>query len=258
MASTSALPVMGRDGLLGYVDPEVLRRADVQGMTSIQLLNGSRMSVPREALQLRDGGVYLPVGSRDIAAADAARDQEIQHEQESTAARSEPSGANDASRGRDAATTESERRPIAESINTGAPAGSIEELSVVIPVVEERLDVGRKQIETGGVRVVKDVHEKTETVDEPVIREVVNVERVAVNRVVDSPPDVREEGATVIIPVVEELLVVEKRLVLREEVRVTRTKVVTREPRTVTLRREEAEVQRWNHDGPLTDGAEAP
>ena len=50
----------------------------------------------------------------------------------------------------------------------------------------------------------------------------VEVERVAVGRTLaegETPPQTREEGDTLIIPVVEEMAVVVKRLVLREEVR---------------------------------------
>lgn len=58
--------------------------------------------------------------------------------------------------------------------------------------------------------------------EEPLFAEDVDVQRVAINQVVESVPDTRIEGDTTIIPVVEEILVVEKRLVLREEVRITK------------------------------------
>jgi len=120
----------------------------------------------------------------------------------------------------------------------------------VIPVVEERMELDKRRIDTGGVRVTKEVHSRQEVVDEPIIRDVVSVERIAVNEVVERRPEVREEDDVIVIPVVEEMRVVEKRLVVREEVRITRSKVVTREPQTVTLRREEAHVERWNEEAP--------
>lgn len=115
---------------------------------------------------------------------------------------------------------------------------------VVIPVMAERLDVGRKVTETGTVRLRKVVHEREEVVDEPVRRETVTVERVPVNRVVEGPVEARQEGDTLILPVLEEVLVVERRLVLKEEVRVVRSRVTEPASQRVTLRREEIVVER--------------
>ncbi|MDB5301088.1 MAG: hypothetical protein JWO87_2751, partial [Phycisphaerales bacterium] len=61
---------------------------------------------------------------------------------------------------------------------------------------------------------------------------------------VEVVPEVRREGDTLIVPLVEEVLVVEKRLVLREEVRVTTRRSQTHQPQRVTLRSEEAEIER--------------
>ena len=91
--------------------------------------------------------------------------------------------------------------------------------------------------------------ERTEVVDLPLTREEVSVERVAVNRVVDGPVETRREGDTWIVPVLEEVLVVEKRLMLREEVRITTRRTEVAEPQTVTLRREEAVVERARPGG---------
>jgi len=63
------------------------------------------------------------------------------------------------------------------------------------------------------------------------------------------PPPVRHEGNTMIIPLLEEVLVVEKRLMLREELRVTRTQTEFHAPQQVTLRREEITVDRAPVDG---------
>ncbi|MCA1628121.1 MAG: YsnF/AvaK domain-containing protein, partial [Acidobacteria bacterium] len=61
------------------------------------------------------------------------------------------------------------------------------------------------------------VREREEIVDELLLKEAVEVERVIINREVDAPVPVRYEGETMIVPVLEEMLVVEKRLVLKEE-----------------------------------------
>lgn len=48
-----------------------------------------------------------------------------------------------------------------------------------------------------------------------------NVRRVSVDRVIDEPAKPRQEGDTIIYPVMEEVLVVQKKLVLKEEIYVT-------------------------------------
>ena len=117
--------------------------------------------------------------------------------------------------------------------------------AVVIPVMAERIDVARRVTETGVVRVRKVVHEREEVVDRAVTRETVSVERVPIGRMVDAPMEPRQEGDTLVIPVLEELLVVERRLVLKEEVRIVRQRVTEpAAPQRVTLRREEIVVER--------------
>lgn len=116
--------------------------------------------------------------------------------------------------------------------------------AVVIPVMAERLDVSRRVTETGTVRLRKVVQEREELVEQPLTRETVSVERVPVNRVVDGPVAPRQEGDTLILPVLEEVLVVERRLVLKEEVRVVRTRVTEPTSQRVTLRTEEIVVER--------------
>ncbi len=115
---------------------------------------------------------------------------------------------------------------------------------MVIPVIAEELVVGTAARETGRVRITRTVRESEETVDEPLIRERVQVERVPVNRPVEGPMESRQEGDTLIIPVVEEELVVQKRLLLKEEIRITRQRTEEHQPRQVTLRRQEVNVER--------------
>ena len=108
--------------------------------------------------------------------------------------------------------------------------------TTVIPVVAEELRVGRRTVETGRVRVTKLVREEQEQVDLPTLSEEVSVERVPVNRFVETVPQPRQEGDTVIFPVLEEVLVVERRIRLKEEVRITKRVSETRESQSVTLR----------------------
>lgn len=132
---------------------------------------------------------------------------------------------------------------------------------VVVPVVAEELRVEKRVVETGRVRLTKKVIEHEEVIDEPMMREEVDVRRVAVNRPVSEPPPVRYEGETMIVPVFEEVVVVEKRLVLREEVHITRRRVAERQPQGVTLRSERVEVERLEtpaRSDEKADGQETP
>ena len=113
----------------------------------------------------------------------------------------------------------------------------------VIPVIAETLEVGRRELH-GVVRIRKVVQENPITVDETLRDERVTVERVAIGRRLDGAVGVRHEGDVMVIPAVEERLVVEKRLVLVEEIRVRRESVTRREPQHVTLRQEQILVER--------------
>lgn len=114
----------------------------------------------------------------------------------------------------------------------------------VIPIVEETLEVRKRRVETGRVRLTKTVQEHTQIVDEPLMRGTVSVSRVPIGRLVDAAPAVRSEGDTTVIPVLEEVLVVEKRLMLVEEVRVTQQQAEVHAPQQVVTRREHVEIER--------------
>lgn len=75
------------------------------------------------------------------------------------------------------------------------------------------------------------------------------IERVPINRVVEGRVSVRSEGDSLVIPLLEEVPVLEKCLLRKEEVRITRRQVDTQTPQRVTLRREEAVVERINREG---------
>jgi len=119
---------------------------------------------------------------------------------------------------------------------------------LVVPVLAEALDVQTRRVETGRVRLHKTVQTREVLVDEPLLREEVAIERVPVNRVVEGPIPVRYEGDTMIVSVLEEVLVVETRLRLTEELRITRRRTETHRPVTVTVRREDVTVERVDRE----------
>jgi len=124
----------------------------------------------------------------------------------------------------------------------GIPEDQIENVSV--PVIEEELEVGKRRVEGDRVSVRTIPRERTEVVEQPLESMEVEIERIAIDRETDTAPEIRNDGDTMIIPIVEERLVVEKRLFLREEVHVRRRRVVTQFRQNVTLRSQEVVVER--------------
>ena len=116
--------------------------------------------------------------------------------------------------------------------------------SQILPVVQEELHIEKRVHETGQVAVHIEPYVRQEVVEVPLADEQVVVERVVVNRPIDSPIPVRQEGNVTIVPVFEEVLVVRKQLILKEEVRITRNARVRQERKEVPLRTEEVHVLR--------------
>jgi uncharacterized protein (TIGR02271 family) len=115
---------------------------------------------------------------------------------------------------------------------------------IVVPVIEEELETGTRQVTTGSVRVEKRVEKRVRRVSAPAFHEDIEIRRVPVNRVVDVAPKSRRQGDTVIVPVVEEELVVTKRLVLKEEIHLIKRRTKERVVKEVEVGRERAEVKR--------------
>jgi uncharacterized protein (TIGR02271 family) len=219
--------VTDRDGLRGRIDTAAPQtREGGRPEVLVHLDNGRQALVPVDELVLEnDGSFTLPFSLSEIA-----RPQE---------AASAAAGA--ARRGFADDDTVSD-----ETIVTANRAR--EEERIVMPVVAETLDVQKRKVDTGGVRIRKVVHEREEVVDEPLMREEVQVKRVPINRVVEAPVPVRHVGNTMIISLLEEVLVVEKRLMLKEELHITKGEIETYKPQRVTLRTEEAVVERVGED----------
>ncbi len=117
---------------------------------------------------------------------------------------------------------------------------------LIIPIVEEQLRVEHREVVDGIVRITLGVQSAPQTVTEPLYHEQVQVEHVPLNRVIDAIPQVRyeDDGNTMIIPVVEEEVIITKRYILREEIRVTKQITQTEYTEQVTLRRQTVNVER--------------
>jgi uncharacterized protein (TIGR02271 family) len=133
-----------------------------------------------------------------------------------------------------------------ETVTSTAP---VDREQVDIPVVVEEIVTGSRKVRTGGVRVHKRVQERVEHIEMPVVSDTVDIRRVPVNRVVDAPPPIRQEGGTVIVPVVKEEIVVTKRLVVIEELHLIRRRTKTRQTRDVPVRKEHVEIERVDAEG---------
>lgn len=119
------------------------------------------------------------------------------------------------------------------------------ERPIAIPIIEEQLDVSRRTVDSGGgVRIQKVVHDEHVSITEPLHRESLEVVRKSVGRPVDGPVAIRHEGDVTIYPVVMERLITSKQLVLVEEIHVRRVAHVDHVTQDITLRREEAIVER--------------
>jgi uncharacterized protein (TIGR02271 family) len=117
------------------------------------------------------------------------------------------------------------------------------ELVEVIPVIQETIRVEKREFESGRVVVHKTVVERDEDVEILLRQQDLNVERVPIGRVVQEAPQTRQEGDTLIVPILEEVLVVEKRLVLKEELHIRKQSSERTEHQTVRLRSEQVDIQ---------------
>jgi len=116
--------------------------------------------------------------------------------------------------------------------------------SGTLPLLSEEIAVSKETVETGRVRVATRTRERDALIDEDLAREHVEIDTVPIGSRIDAMPAVRQEGDTTIIPIVEETLTVERRLVLKEEVRVRRVRETEHHKETVKLRYQEAVVTR--------------
>ncbi len=207
MSQREDLIVTDKDGVCGEIDITPTPPFDGSSdQVLVNLADGRHVIVPTEALVSRkEHGFFLPLSLSELMSPQRAHSIDESRAQSNGAQRTE---------------------------------------AMVVPVVAEELQIDKRRIETGRVRITKRVHEREEVFDEPLLREEVDVERVAVNQFVDTAPPIRYEGDTMIIPLLEEVLVVEKRLMLKEELRVKRRQSERHEPQRVTLRREEVSVER--------------
>jgi len=208
--------VIDETGLRGLIDMERPLPPSVDSHLLVRFQNGKEVYVPRRMLIHHDDGhCYLPINIEALLAEQESSVSNRQVEETSSVA--------------------------TVRLEDGQP--------FMIPVIEEKIKVQKREQLSGIVEIRKTVNERTQTVDEPLLAQEVEVQRVAINRFVDEAVPVRHEDDTMIIPLLEEVLVVEKRLLLREEVHVKTVRRELHNPQEITLREERVEVvRRPDHD----------
>jgi len=140
---------------------------------------------------------------------------------------------------------ESLNQPNSNEHNLAAmDARTNERGEIVVPLIAEEISISVKTVETGGIRVHKIVREDVQTIDEPIIREHIEAERVEINQFVETAPAIRYEGDVMIVPVLEEVVVTQKRLLLREEIHLVKRREEISNPQEITLRREEIRLEK--------------
>jgi len=128
------------------------------------------------------------------------------------------------------------------AIVSDVPAG--DEAEVVVPLIEETAHVAIRDRVRGKIRVSTTTEVVEELVRADLRSDNVDVTRVPVGREVTEVPQIRTEGLVTIVPVIEEILVVEKRLFLKEELHIRRRVETETVEVPIELRKQRATVER--------------
>ena len=123
----------------------------------------------------------------------------------------------------------------------------VSHVNQVIPVIEEVLEVTRKVVDTDSpLRIRKLVDEEMVDVNVPLEFKQAEIRRVPIGRVVTGPINARYEADVLIVPVLEERLVMRTELVLVEELHITQKRDVKHHREQVALRRERVVLERFD------------
>ena len=116
---------------------------------------------------------------------------------------------------------------------------------ITIPVINEELHIDKEVIESGKIRIIKKVNEEKSTVEVPIKHTEVNVERKPINEYVNEHHQaIRYEGDTMIVSVLKEVVVVQKKILLVEELHINKTQKQEIHTEEVTLKSENVLIER--------------
>jgi stress response protein YsnF len=129
---------------------------------------------------------------------------------------------------------------------------------LVVPVIREEVHADAVPVPTGGVRVTKHTGTHDEILEQELRKGRVEIKRVKTNRVVDGPQPLQRTGNTVIIPVVSEILRVEKQWVVTEEIHLTQLEELETVQQKVAVNQEQAVIERLDESGNPIGEIDAP
>jgi uncharacterized protein (TIGR02271 family) len=129
--------------------------------------------------------------------------------------------------------------------------------NIIVPVVSEEVHADALPVETGSVRVTKRVIGEDEVLEQQLRKERAEVKRIKVDRPVDGPQQPFRSGNTLIVPVMAQVLQVEKRWMVTEEIHITKYEESETSRQTVTVGHEEAQVERLNEFGETIETIQA-
>lgn len=113
-----------------------------------------------------------------------------------------------------------------------------------VPLIGEQISIARRVVESARISVNTITRTREEVVDETLMFEHIEIETFPIGRQIQAVPPTRQEGDTTIVSVVEEIVVVERRLVLKEEIHLRRVRSSRRHLETIVLREQDAIVTR--------------
>jgi uncharacterized protein (TIGR02271 family) len=119
--------------------------------------------------------------------------------------------------------------------------------TIRVPLAEEELTATKRPVERGQVRVTKDVEERDQTLDVPVTEEHVNVERRVVDRDV-APGETAFQEGQIDVPVRGEEVDVQKRARVGEELEISKEATQRTQQVSDTVRKERAHVENTTDD----------
>ena len=120
---------------------------------------------------------------------------------------------------------------------------------IIIPIVKEEIHIDKEIIESGKVRIIKTISEEKSSVEVPIKHTEVHVEHKPKNEYVDANHQaIRYEGDTMIVSVLKEVVVVQKKTLLVEELHITNTQKQEIYKEDVILKSEHISVERQNLD----------
>ena len=134
------------------------------------------------------------------------------------------------------------------------PVSGKEPPSDLLRLYAEEAAVARETVETGRLHVGKHTRTREQLIETDLLREAVEITTVPVGVIVEAMPAIRDDGETLVIPIVEEFLVVERKLRLKEELHVRRIRTTEQHRETVTLHYQEADVTRLPAKAPDGEG----